>query len=106
MRKSIAEPITGTFKDLNKSGLVDDITMKNIENLYIPDIQEYTPAKIASIRKKFRLSQAAMACIFNISPSTVQKWEKGSKKPTGASRKLLNIMERKGLEALIQVLQV
>ena len=101
MRESIAKSITSTVKDLNKSGLVDDITMKNIENLCLPDIHEYSPEKIVSIRKKFRLSQAALASIFNISPSTVQKWEQGNKKPTGASKKLLDIMERKGLEALI-----
>ncbi len=101
MRESIATSITSTVRDLNKSGLVDDITMKNIENLCLPDIQEYSPEKIVSIRKKFRLSQAALASIFNISLSTVQKWEQGNKKPTGASRKLLDIMERKGIEALI-----
>ncbi len=101
MRKSIAKSITNTVQDLNKSGLVDDITMKNIENLCLPEIHEYSPEQIVSIRKKFRLSQAALASIFNISPSTVQKWEQGNKKPTGASRKLLDIMERKGLSALI-----
>ena len=101
MRNSIAKSITSTVKDLNESGLVDDITMKNIENLCLPEVQEYSPKKIVSIRKKFRLSQAALASIFNISPSTVQKWEQGNKKPTGASRKLLDIIERKGIEALI-----
>ncbi|MBC2717336.1 MAG: helix-turn-helix domain-containing protein [Desulfobacteraceae bacterium] len=101
MRKSIVKSITNTVKDFNKSGLVDDITMKNIENLCVPEVQEYTPEKIISIRKKSRLSQAALASIFNISPSTVQKWEQGNKKPTGASRKLLDIMERKGISALI-----
>ena len=101
MRNSIAQSITNTVKDLNKSGLVDNITMKNIEKLCLPEVQEYSPEKIVSIRKKFRLSQAALASIFNISPSTVQKWEQGSKKPTGASKKLLDIIERKGLEAFI-----
>ncbi len=101
MRESIAKSITSTVKDLNKSGLVDEITMKNIENLCLPEIKEYTPQKIVKIRKKFKLSQAALASVFNVSKSTVQKWEQGNKKPTGASRKLLDIIERKGLEALI-----
>lgn len=101
MRKSIAESITSTVRDLNRSGVVDDITLKNIEKLCLPEISDYSPAKIISIRKRFRLSQAALASIFNVSPSTVQKWEQGNKKPAGASRKLLNIMERKGLEALL-----
>ncbi len=101
MRDSIVQSITNTIKDLNKSGLVDDITMRNIENLCLPEIQEYSPEKIASIRKEFKLSQAALASIFNISPSTVRKWEQGNKKPAGASRKLLDIIERKGIEAFI-----
>jgi putative transcriptional regulator len=101
MRKSVAKSITNTITDLNKSGLVDNITMKNIENLCLPEIQEYSPQKIVNIRKKFKLSQAALASVFNVSTSTVQKWEQGNKKPTGASKKLLDIIERKGLEALI-----
>lgn len=101
MRSSIVESITNTVQDLNKSGLVDDDTLKNIETLCLPEIHEYSPEKIISIRKKFKLSQAALASIFNISPSTVQKWEQGRKKPTGASKKLLDVIERKGLNALI-----
>jgi len=101
MRKSISKSVTSTVKDLYKSGLVDAITMKNIEKLCIPEVQEYSPEKIAFIRKKFSLSQAALASIFNISASTVQKWEQGNKKPTGASKKLLDIIERKGIEAFI-----
>jgi putative transcriptional regulator len=101
MRKSIANSIASTVQDLNKSGLIDDITLKNIERLCLPEIKEYSPEKIVTIRKKFKLSQAALASVFNVSTSTVQKWEQGNKKPTGASRKLLDIMERKGLEALI-----
>ena len=101
MRKSISKSITSTVNDLKIIGLVDDITLKNIENLCLPEIKEYGPEEIVKIRKKFKLSQAAMASIFNISTSTVQKWEQGNKKPMGASRKLLDLMERKGLKALI-----
>jgi putative transcriptional regulator len=101
MRSSIADSITKTAADLNKSGIVDDITMKNIENLCIPDVHDYTPTSITSIRKKNHLSQAALATIFNISLSTVRQWEQGTKKPAGASKKLLDVMERKGIGALV-----
>jgi len=101
MRKNIAESVTSTVKDLHNSGLVDEITMRNIENLCLPEVDEYTPERIISLRKRLKLSQAALASLFNISPSTVQKWERGNKRPTGASKKLLNIIERKGIEALI-----
>ena len=101
MRHSIAESITETVSDLNKSGLVDEITLKNINTLCIPDVQSYTPEKIISIRKKNHLSQAALAAVFNISPSTIQKWEQGTKKPAGSSRKLLDLAERKGIGVLV-----
>lgn len=101
MRKSIVDSITSTVKDLHKSGLVDEITMKNIENLCLPEIKEFSPKEIVSIRKRSRLSQAALASLFNVSKSTIQKWEQGQKKPTGASMKLLDLMERKGINSLI-----
>lgn len=101
MRNSISKSITSTVSDLNSLGLVDDITLKNIESLCLPEIKEYSPEHIIRIRKKFKLSQAALASLFNISTSTVQKWERGNKKPTGASRKLLDIIERKGVKGLV-----
>jgi putative transcriptional regulator len=47
------------------------------------------------------VSQAVFAAVLNTSLSTVQKWEVGDKKPSGPSLKLLNLIERKGLEAII-----
>ena len=101
MRKSIAESITSTVSDLHKSGLVDEITMKNIHNLCLPEIKEYSAKEIVDIREKYRLSQAALASIFNLNVSTVQKWEQGSKKPSNASQKLLDIIDCKGLDVFI-----
>jgi putative transcriptional regulator len=40
------------------------------------------------------------AAYLNTSLSTVQKWERGQKKPNGPSLKLLNLVQQKGLEAL------
>jgi len=101
MRQSIADSIKNTISDLNRSGLVDEITMRNISSLCLPEVKDYPPEKIVAIRKKLKLNQSALASVFNISTSTVQKWEQGNKKPAGASKKLLDIIERKGLEALI-----
>ncbi len=101
MRKSIVESIQETVADLNRSGIVDDITMKNIETLCLPEVRDYTPENIVPIRRKNHRSQAVLAAVLNISPSTVQKWERGTKKPAGASKKLLDIVERKGIEVLV-----
>lgn len=41
-----------TMADLHKIGLVDEITMKNIESLCLPDVKDFSPAQIVGLRKK------------------------------------------------------
>jgi putative transcriptional regulator len=59
------------------------------------------PDRIRRLREKSNLSQAVFAAVLNTSVSTVQKWEIGDKKPSGPSLKLLSLIERKGLEAVL-----
>ena len=59
------------------------------------------PRKIETLRENAHVSQAEFAAVLNTSVSTVQKWEAGDKKPSGPSLKLLNLIERKGIEAVI-----
>lgn len=40
MRKSISDSITETIAGLNQIGVVNDTTMKNINNLCIPDTHD------------------------------------------------------------------
>jgi len=63
----------------------------------------YTPERVAQIRiKKAKMSQAVFAGLLNVSTSTVQKWESpaSGKLPADAAAKLLQIIEKKGIEAL------
>jgi len=52
MRESIKNSIMDTMADLHKIGLVDEITMRNIAALCLPDVKEYSPAQIVGLRKK------------------------------------------------------
>jgi putative transcriptional regulator len=49
------------------------------------------------------MSQAVFASFMNVSVSTVQKWESPSADmhPSGAAAKLLQLVESKGVDALI-----
>ena len=64
-------------------------------------MQSIQPQQIKALRERSNLSQAVFAAVLNTSVSTVQKWEVGGKNPSGPSLKLLNLIERKGLEAVI-----
>jgi len=46
-------------------------------------------------------AQIRLAMVLNTSVSTVRKWEQGDKQPSGPSLKLLNLLDRKGLEAVL-----
>jgi putative transcriptional regulator len=53
------------------------------------------------LREKLRVSQGVFAAYLNASLSTVQKWENGEKKPSGAALRLLSVIERRGLDVLV-----
>ena len=95
-RKSIMDVALETGKDLK----FDQLTMRQLEALALPEVKILTPGQISRIRTKAGVSQNVMARYLNISPSTYQKWERGEITPQGGNLKLLNIAYRKGLEAL------
>ena len=73
-------------------------------NLLCQKAPEYTPEKVTAIRvKKAKVSQSVFASILNVSVSAVQKWESpnSGKHPSGAVAKLLQLIEKKGLEAIV-----
>lgn len=100
MDKSILETIHETADGLHKAGVMDTKTMREFDALCLPPVKEYTATQIKLIRLHNKASQAVFAAYLNTSTSTVQKWERGQKKPNGPSLKLLNLVDRKGLEAL------
>jgi putative transcriptional regulator len=53
----------------------------------------YQPDRIASLRKRLRLSQPVFAAALNVSPETVKKWEQGTREPDGAALRLLELAE-------------
>lgn len=100
MAKDILKAVHETAKGLRKAGTMDAMTMREFDALCLPPVKTYTPAQIQRLRLRYKASQAVFAAYLNTSPSTVQKWEHGLKKPNGPSLKLLNLVDKKGLEAL------
>ena len=88
-------------KDLHKAGFINLRRMREFDVLCLDPVPKYSPDKIRSLRNRHHLSQAVLASLLNASLSTVRQWEIGEKHPAGPSAKLLNLLDRKGLEALI-----
>ena len=87
-------------KDLFKAGAMDEITMRQVEALCLPKKRIFQAEDIRRIRTENRVSQTVFAAMLGIGKTTVQQWERGEKKPSGAAQRLLDIVDRKGLEAL------
>jgi putative transcriptional regulator len=99
-KKGILDTVHETATGLHKAGVMDTTTMREFDALCLPPIKNLSAAQIKRLRMRNKASQAVFAAYLNTSPSTVQKWEQGQKKPNGPSLKLLNLIEQKGLEAL------
>jgi putative transcriptional regulator len=100
MTSRLSKVIHETAKGLYQAGVMDKQTMHKFDVLCLPPVKTYTPKQIQAMRLRNRASQAVFAAYLNTNPSTIQKWEQGSKRPNGPSLKLLNIVDHKGLEAL------
>jgi putative transcriptional regulator len=99
-RKAILDTVHKTARGLRKAGLMDTKTMREFDAMCLLRVKEYTAAQIKRIRESNKASQAVFAAYLNTSVSTVQKWERGEKKPNGPSLKLLSLVDAKGLQAL------
>ena len=100
-KSRILQEVHVTAMGLSNSGLISKRRMAEFDVLCNLEVKEISPTKIRRLRQKENISQAVFAAILNTSVSTIQKWELGDKKPSGPSLKLLSILERKGLEAVL-----
>lgn len=100
-KSRILDMVHETARDLHDLGFIDKRAMRRYDALCLEPVPAYSAEEIRALRERYRLSQAVLASILNTSLSTVQKWEIGAKHPGGPSLKLLNILDRKGLDALI-----
>lgn len=87
--------------DLHEAGAMDTITMRKIDLLCLPPGRSFTAADIRRIRARSRMSQPVFAALLNVGRTTVAQWEQGLKQPSGSAVRLLDIIDRKGVDAVI-----
>jgi putative transcriptional regulator len=91
-------------KDLHEAGMLDTLTMRRFDALCLPPVRTYDAAEIRAIREHAKVSQSVFAAILNVGPATVASWERnrehGGKQPSGPALKLLELVDRKGIQAL------
>lgn len=99
--KPILESVHSTAKGLAKAGVMDARTLREFDAMCLPPIKAYKAKQLRELRARVNVSQGVFAAFLNVSPSTVRQWESGEKAPSGPSLKLLNLVDTKGLDALV-----
>ena len=97
----IQETLSEMAKDLYSVGAIDKTTLRQFDVNSLPPVPNFTASQIAALRHKLGLSQGVFAAYLNVSDRAVKKWEQGKAKPTGATLKLLSIVESKGLDVIV-----
>jgi putative transcriptional regulator len=98
--------MTETVEDLRAIGAMDETTYKRtLRDLNEESADEVivplTGSDIRAIREHAHVSQAYLAKFLNLSVDHVSKLERGAVRPTGALLAMLNVIRRKGLEAIL-----
>jgi putative transcriptional regulator len=98
---SILETVHETAKGLFDANIIDAVTMREFDEMCLPEVKELSPRQIKGIRLREKVSQPVFAKFLNTTLSTVRQWEQGDKHPRGTSLRLLNLIAEKGLGVLL-----
>jgi putative transcriptional regulator len=102
----LAKALLATAKDMNKAGILDDVTYDKITLRHLgaegtPKVAPISPNQIRGMRERAKMSQAVFARYLNLTVGYISQLERGTKRPTGAALALLNVIRRKGIDALL-----
>ncbi|MBE0531190.1 MAG: DNA-binding transcriptional regulator [Rhodospirillales bacterium] len=89
-----------TTQGLREAGVIDKRTMKAFDEMCLTPVEQLSAEEIRAIRLREKASQAVFARYLNVTTGLVSQWERGEKRPRGASLKLLTLVARKGLQAV------
>ena len=89
-----------TALGLTDAGVMAKRTMRAFDEMCLTPVEAMTPEEIRALRMRENASQAVFARYLNVTASLVSQWERGEKRPRGASLKLLALVEKNGLRAV------
>ena len=85
---------------LKEAGVMSKRTMKVFDEMCLTLLEDMAPERIREIRLREHASQAVFGRYLNVTTGLVNRWERGEKRPRGASLKLLTLVEKNGLTSI------
>jgi putative transcriptional regulator len=99
-KSSIFEAVHEAMSDAYEVGVIDKTTMREFDAMCLTKVDDLSPRDIKRIRRREGVSQAVFAHFLNVTPNLVSQWERGGRRPSGTSLKLLALVKAKGLDAI------
>ncbi len=99
MSKILAS-MNNTAEALYRAGTMKKKDRDEVRALYLSSTKPINPEDIQAIRKKNGLTQEVFAAYLGVKVITIKKWESGENRPTGPARKLLQLIQQKGLDSV------
>jgi putative transcriptional regulator len=92
--------------DQYRTGLIDkaefdQITVRLLGAKPLPSAKPISAKEVKRIRVRAKMSQAAFARHLNLTSGYISQLERGTKQPKGPALALLNVIRRKGFEAIL-----
>jgi putative transcriptional regulator len=87
--------------DLHAAGGLDKLTMQQFDLLCLTLVEDLSAREIQALREEAGVSQGVFARVLNVKPGLISQWERGERRPSGPSLKLLSLIKAKGFEAVI-----
>ncbi len=99
-RSKMLAAVHETAADFHDAGLIDKSTMKEFDAMCLTPVKPLSATQIRKLRIREKASQAVFARYLNVTTGLVSQWERGQKRPRGASLKLLTLVARNGLQSV------
>ena len=84
----------------HEAGVMSKRTMRAFDAMCLTPVEEMTAEDVRALRLRENASQAVFARHLNVTTGLVSQWERGEKRPQGASLKLLTLVDKNGLNAV------
>ncbi len=102
----LSQALLETADGMHRIGIMDGaahrkITVRHLGENALGTAMPISGDEIRTLREQANLSQAAFARYLNLTVGYVSQLERGVKQPKGPALALLNVIRRKGFEAIV-----
>ena len=89
------------MEGLYEGGAIDKTTMRAFDKSCLAPAPALSPEEIRAIREGEHVSQSVFAHYLNVSSNLISDWERGLKRPGGPALRLLSVVRKNGLSAIV-----